>query len=188
MATSNASSSTSASRPRRRSPSWRVLASVLVSPPVPPHPRSRTHADRRGAAYTISRAILSDAIALTRGDRYFTADYTPFNLTCWGFADCQRDPSAPGCGSALGRLFLRTLPEQFSADSTFTWFPLMTPEAMDKILTKLDQKSIYSLSAPSVARPTPEVSTYRDVSQALLSDNFSVRYSDRAARVISGAG
>ncbi|KAJ2921961.1 hypothetical protein H1R20_g15135, partial [Candolleomyces eurysporus] len=31
--------------------------------------------------YTISHAILSDAIALTRGDRFFTHDFTPFNLT-----------------------------------------------------------------------------------------------------------
>ncbi|KAF8216512.1 hypothetical protein K438DRAFT_1953443 [Mycena galopus ATCC 62051] len=44
--------------------------------------------------YTINRAILSDAIALTRGDRYFTHDYTPFNLMAWGFADCQCEPKA----------------------------------------------------------------------------------------------
>lgn len=153
-----------------------------------PHTAPEVVSSYGRAAYTISRAILSDAIALTRGDRYFTADYTPFNLTCWGFQDCQRDPSAPGCGSALGRLFLRTLPEQFAADSTFTWFPLMTPEAMDTILTKLDQKSLYDLSAPRESRSTLEVSSYRDVSQALHSGSFSVRYSDRAAKVISGAG
>ena len=67
-------------------------------------------------AYTISRAILSDAIALTRGDRFYTADYTPFNMTAWGFADCQRDASGPGCGSMLGRLLLRTLPDEFPPD------------------------------------------------------------------------
>ncbi|KAH9926861.1 heme peroxidase [Fomitopsis serialis] len=138
--------------------------------------------------YTISRAILSDAIALTRGDRYFTADYTPFNLTCWGFADCQRDTTAPGCGSALGRLFLRHLPQQFSPNSTFTWFPLMTPEAMEKVLTKLGEADQYDLSKPTVILRTPEVSTYRDVAQALHSDRFSVRYADRAAKVISGQG
>lgn len=60
------------------------------------------------AGYTISRAILSDAIALTQGDRYFTEDFTPYNLTSWGFNDCQRDPNAFGFGSTLGRLFLRT--------------------------------------------------------------------------------
>lgn len=31
--------------------------------------------------YTISRAILADAVALVRGDRFYTNDYTAFNLT-----------------------------------------------------------------------------------------------------------
>ncbi len=30
--------------------------------------------------------IYLDAIALTRGDRFFTTDFTPYNLTSWGFA------------------------------------------------------------------------------------------------------
>ncbi|TRM65543.1 heme peroxidase [Schizophyllum amplum] len=80
--------------------------------------------------YTISRAILSDAVALTRGDRFFTHDFTPFNLTAWGFADCQRDDDAHGFGSVLARLFLRTLPGQFTEDSVYGFFPLMTPQAM----------------------------------------------------------
>lgn len=37
--------------------------------------------------YTISRAILSDAVALVRGDRFYTIDYTPRNLTNWGFSE-----------------------------------------------------------------------------------------------------
>ena len=35
--------------------------------------------------YTTSRAILSDAVALVRGDRFYTLDYTPKNLTNWGW-------------------------------------------------------------------------------------------------------
>jgi len=34
--------------------------------------------------YTTSRAILSDAVALVRGDRFHTVDYTPRNVTNWG--------------------------------------------------------------------------------------------------------
>ncbi len=34
--------------------------------------------------YTQSFAILSDAIALVRGDRFLTVDYTPFSLTNFG--------------------------------------------------------------------------------------------------------
>jgi len=41
--------------------------------------------------YTISRAILSDAVALVRGDRFYTIDYNPKNLTNWGFCEVQYD-------------------------------------------------------------------------------------------------
>jgi len=34
--------------------------------------------------YTTSRAILSDAVALVRGDRFHTLDYTPKSVTNWG--------------------------------------------------------------------------------------------------------
>ena len=34
--------------------------------------------------YTTSRAILSDAVSLIRGDRFYTVDYTPKNITNWG--------------------------------------------------------------------------------------------------------
>ncbi|OSX64325.1 hypothetical protein POSPLADRAFT_1054938 [Postia placenta MAD-698-R-SB12] len=139
--------------------------------------------------YTISRAILSDAIALTRGDRFFTADYTPFNMTCWGFADCQRDPNAPGYGSMLGKLFLRTLPGQFTSNSTYTWFPLMTPEAMQTVLTKLGDVALYNLNRPATIAPVPVVRDYADVAQVLGDEQqFTARYASRAGRVISGRG
>jgi len=34
--------------------------------------------------FTSSYAILSDAVSLVRGDRFYTLDYTPKNLTNWG--------------------------------------------------------------------------------------------------------
>jgi len=39
----------------------------------------------------------------------------------------------------LGQLFLRALPGEFTNNSTYAWFPLMTPTAMDEILTELQQ-------------------------------------------------
>lgn len=41
--------------------------------------------------FTISRAVLSDAVALVRGDRYYTLDYNPRNLTNWGYCEAQYD-------------------------------------------------------------------------------------------------
>ncbi|EKM53767.1 uncharacterized protein PHACADRAFT_260261 [Phanerochaete carnosa HHB-10118-sp] len=139
-------------------------------------------------SYTISRAILADAIALTRGDRFFTADYTPFNMTSWGFADCQRDAKAPGYGSTLGRLLMRALPNHYTANSTYTWFPLMTPEAMQTILTKLGDIDLYNLKLPSPVQNAVEVDEYRDATHVLVSGNFGALYQERAGRVIEGQG
>jgi linoleate 8R-lipoxygenase/9,12-octadecadienoate 8-hydroperoxide 8R-isomerase len=35
--------------------------------------------------FTTSYSILSDAVGLVRGDRFYTVDYTPKNLTNWGY-------------------------------------------------------------------------------------------------------
>lgn len=42
--------------------------------------------------YTISVAILADAVALCRGDRFYTTDYTPANLTKWGYVTSLLSP------------------------------------------------------------------------------------------------
>lgn len=36
-------------------------------------------------------AILSDAVTLVRGDRFYTLDYNPKNLTNWGYGEVQYD-------------------------------------------------------------------------------------------------
>jgi linoleate 10R-lipoxygenase len=140
------------------------------------------------AGYTISRAILSDAIALTRGDRYFTSDYTPDNLTAWGFADSQRDKKGPGNGSMLGRLLLRSLPQQFTENSTYTWFPLQTPESMQVFLGKLGAADRYTFHRPGIFPETATVREYNDVRQVLGSAQFRPSCIDRAARVVTGEG
>ncbi|KAL0953741.1 hypothetical protein HGRIS_004930 [Hohenbuehelia grisea] len=139
--------------------------------------------------YTISRAILSDAIALTRGDRFFTHDYTPFNLTAWGFADCQRDPTAFGFGSTLSRLFTRTLPSHYTKNSVYTFFPLMTPESMKKYLGDLNVADKYDIARPGI-EPKPAVTkAYTEVGQILKNkEGFSTPYAAQAAQVVHGKG
>lgn len=39
----------------------------------------------------IGIAILSDAVTLVRGDRFYTLDYNPKNLTNWGYGEVQYD-------------------------------------------------------------------------------------------------
>ncbi|KAF8906299.1 linoleate diol synthase [Gymnopilus junonius] len=135
--------------------------------------------------YTISRAILSDAIALTRGDRFFTHDFTPYNLTAWGFADCQRDPNAFGFGSTLGRLLLRTLPNNFTENSVYTFFPLMTPESMKTNLTKLGVLDQYDLSRPKSKTGTTPIDGYTRVKSVLADkEGFQTPYKARVDRVL----
>ena len=139
--------------------------------------------------YTISRAILADAIALIRGDRLFTADFTPHNLTAWGYADCVRSPENPGFGSMLGRLFLRTLPEEFTENSTYAWFPLMTPGAMNEVLTKLNQKDKYDLARPKSTCGAREFKEYGEVSGILANkEKFRHPFLPRVCKVIRGPG
>ncbi|KAF9259925.1 linoleate diol synthase [Marasmius fiardii PR-910] len=139
--------------------------------------------------YTISRAILSDAVSLTRGDRHFTHNFTPFNLTAWGFADCVRDPGAWGFGSTLGRLFLRTLPNQFSENSTYAFFPLMTPDSMKGYLKDLKCSDKYDLTRSGSFPSYQPVKDYRQIGDILKSNSFKTpRYQDRAGRVIKGKG
>ena len=141
------------------------------------------------AGYTISRAILSDAIALTRGDRYFTHDFTPFNLTSWGFADCQRDPKAFGFGSTLGRLFLRNLPNHFTENSVYTFFPLMTPDSMKTNLSKLDKLDQYDLARPIPKKATVVINTHATVASILKDkEGFIAPYKSRVDRVLKGKG
>ncbi|KAK0446778.1 linoleate diol synthase [Armillaria borealis] len=131
--------------------------------------------------YTISRAILSDAIALTRGDRFFTRDFTPANLTSWGFTDCQRDPNAFGFGSTLGKLFLRTLPHEFgeNGNSVYAFFPLMTPESMKVHLTKMGVVDRYDLTRP--VKKAPGVVAFANA-------GGSPKYVNRAAKILDGKG
>lgn len=110
-------------------------------------------------------------------------------MTAWGFADCQRDPNGYGFGSTLGRLFLRTLPNDYTTDSIYTWFPLMHPEPMEGYLKNLDKLDGYSLARPQPNAPPTKVNNYVDVCQLLRrTDQFVPEYFERAAGVIRGKG
>jgi linoleate 10R-lipoxygenase len=105
-----------------------------------------------GVSDTMSRAILADAVALVRGDRYLTYDCTPFNLTAWGFTDASRNTENAAWGGQLGRVLARALPNNYDGESVYTHFPLITPtgqpHSMDKTLTRINLIDKYSLAPP----------------------------------------
>ena len=104
--------------------------------------------------YTISRAILSDAVCLTRGDRFLTTDFTreshtwsrnmiltlhftvAFSLTAWGWQDCQYDKEDGSYGGLLTKLIFRILPDHYPTGSVLAHFPFNVPESMLNALKK----------------------------------------------------
>ncbi|KIW78908.1 hypothetical protein Z517_08747 [Fonsecaea pedrosoi CBS 271.37] len=97
--------------------------------------------------FTTSRAILSDAVALVRGDRFYTIDYTPANLTNWGFKQADYD-LAINNGCVFYKLVLTALPNSYRQDSVYAHYPLVIPEENKAIMTKLKKADLYSFDKP----------------------------------------
>ncbi|GAA5921037.1 hypothetical protein JCM1841_005069 [Sporobolomyces salmonicolor] len=129
--------------------------------------------------YTISRGILSDAVALVRGDRFFTADFNAANLTSWGFEDVQPDPDGGSYGGVIGKLLMRNLPTIYTPNSAYALFPFSTPETMRKILQKNGVIDKYDISRPTRVPPIRGVFTYKACMDVLAdSERFGVTYKE----------
>uniref|UniRef100_A0A8H8CDX0 Heme peroxidase n=1 Tax=Psilocybe cubensis TaxID=181762 RepID=A0A8H8CDX0_PSICU len=115
-----------------------------------------TDGSRFACGYTITRAVLGDAIALVRGDRFYTSDFTPINLTTWGFYDCQRDMNNGAMGGIICKLLLRHLPRHFPWNSVYSLFSFFTPDHMKASLTRQRLQDKYSFDHPAIL-PVPKV-------------------------------
>lgn len=81
------------------------------------------------AGRSITYGILSDAVALVRGDRFLTTELNPYNLTPWGYDEIQPNTKW-SFGCVLGdKLINRHLGNDLCPrDSIYTQFPFSTPE------------------------------------------------------------
>ncbi|KAL0959661.1 hypothetical protein HGRIS_011363 [Hohenbuehelia grisea] len=111
---------------------------------------------RFACGYTTTRAVLGDAIALVRGDRFYTTDFTAYNLTTWGLQDCQRHLDNGAGGGQLCKLLMRALPRHYPWNSSYTLFPLFTPEHMKQSLERQGLTNRYVFDRP-VGQPVPVV-------------------------------
>jgi cytochrome P450 len=98
-------------------------------------------------SYTVSRAVLSDAVALVRGDRFYTHDYNPRTLTNWGYRLAESDNSIDN-GCVFYKLFLRAFPNHFSHNSIYAHYPLTIPSAMKVALKDLKKNQLYNFTKP----------------------------------------
>ncbi|RDW75784.1 hypothetical protein BP5796_06605 [Coleophoma crateriformis] len=124
--------------------------------------------------YTISRAILSDAVALVRGDRFYTVDYHPANLTNWGYKEVNYDLNVEQ-GCVFYKLFTRAFPNHFTFNSIYAHYPLTIPSENKKIMTKLERADDYSWDRPARIPGRINVASYDGVTTILKNgDVFGV--------------
>ncbi|ODH51178.1 hypothetical protein GX48_02604 [Paracoccidioides brasiliensis] len=109
--------------------------------------------------YTISRAVLSDAVALVRGDRFYTTDYNAKNLTNWGYAESHYDLSV-NQGCMFYKLMLRALPNYIKPDSIYAHYPMTIPSVNREIFTKLGRESHFSWDRPALIPPRIDLTSY----------------------------
>ncbi|KAI1455626.1 linoleate diol synthase [Annulohypoxylon moriforme] len=109
--------------------------------------------------YTISRVILSDAVCLTRGDRFYTTDYHPRGLTSWGYNEVAYDLNI-NQGCVFYKLFIRAFPNHFKGDSVYAHYPMVVPSETKKILTDLGRVQNFKYDRPSSIPTNVNVTTY----------------------------
>jgi cytochrome P450 len=118
--------------------------------------------------YTISRAVLSDAVALVRGDRFYTKDYNPRTLTNWGYRLVEYDTDIDN-GCVFYKLFLRAFPNHFKQNSVYAHYPLTIPSAMQDVLKDLKKDELYDFAKPEFT-PSPYVIKDHKLVTAILED------------------
>ncbi|KAK0526667.1 hypothetical protein OC842_005123 [Tilletia horrida] len=137
--------------------------------------------------YTTSRAILSDATALVRGDRFLTIDMSPVTCSTWGYSYGQT--SQPGAyNGIIGKLFFNTLPNIFTYNSSYALFPFVTPKKIRGILRDKGVLEQYNLDEPrGQLQNWHGLDSYAAVSGALRnSAEFGVPYKPAIEVVAQG--
>jgi linoleate 8R-lipoxygenase / 9,12-octadecadienoate 8-hydroperoxide 8R-isomerase len=146
-------------------------------------------------SYTVSRAVLSDAVALVRGDRFYTIDYHPKKLTNWGFTEVAKDLSIDN-GCVFWKLFLTCFPNHFKPDSVYAHYPLTIPSEMKLVLKTLERRDHYSYERPGLLPSiqvisghlaTKRILSAPDVFQRSLGDTLTLLVGEKQANPISTA-
>ncbi|KAJ9474937.1 Fatty acid oxygenase [Pseudozyma hubeiensis] len=122
--------------------------------------------------YTISRGILSDAAALTRGDRFYTNDFSTSNLTSSGYLYCTTPQ--PGGHGLMGKLIMTTLPGQFPYNSIYALYPFRVPETTIAMLKEKRLIEHYDTSYPAPARHWFAVESYSATKDMLEDSRYFV--------------
>ncbi|KAK1671336.1 linoleate diol synthase [Colletotrichum godetiae] len=138
--------------------------------------------------FTMTRAILSDAVALVRGDRFYTIDYTPKNLTNWGFNQCSYDLNVDQ-SHVLYKLVYRAFPNSFEQNSVYAHFPLTVPSENKKILEGINRDYLYSWKEPVTKRNMIPIFSHKAVSEILYNQSdFKVVWGEAIRHLVAQPG
>ncbi|KAI1821489.1 linoleate diol synthase [Xylaria intraflava] len=134
--------------------------------------------------YTISRVILSDAVCLTRGDRFYTTDYNPRSLTSWGYNEVAYDLNV-NQGCVFYKLFIRAFPNHFKRNSVYAHYPMCVPGETKVILTNLGRVQNFNFDRPSFAEKTATISTYGGAKYMLENpEKYKVNWNESLAELM----
>ncbi|CAG8008328.1 unnamed protein product [Penicillium salamii] len=116
--------------------------------------------------YTISRAVLSDAVALVRGDRHYTIDYNPRNLTNWGYNEARYDLNI-NQGCVFYKLANRAFPNHYKTDSIYAHYPMTIPSENREIMKDLGREQDYSYDRPTFIEPRVNLASHQSAKLVL---------------------
>ncbi|KAL7621351.1 hypothetical protein AAE478_008672 [Parahypoxylon ruwenzoriense] len=156
---------------------------LVAEKPKPPVPGSGLCVN-----VTTSRAILSDAVALVRGDRFYTTDYTPANVTNWGYNEANFDLKV-NQGQVLHKLIFRAFPNHFVNNSIYAHFPFVIPAENKVIHDALETSELYSWEKPA-RRPDPIIIKSHKAVKQILENNrdFYVPWGESISHMVSPPG
>ncbi|EXJ92751.1 prostaglandin-endoperoxide synthase 1 [Capronia epimyces CBS 606.96] len=138
--------------------------------------------------HTISRVVLSDAVALVRGDRFYTLDYSPKNLTNWGYNEVGFDLSI-NQGCVFYKLLLRGLPSHFKPNSIYAHYPMTIPSENAKIMKDLGRYHDYDWSTPAYIPSRVDLTSYQSAKYLLeRPKDFTVMWNDGLGFVMGTGG
>ncbi|XXH03320.1 hypothetical protein Hte_009718 [Hypoxylon texense] len=137
--------------------------------------------------YTISRVILSDAVCLTRGDRFYTTDYHPRGLTSWGYNEVAYDLNI-NQGCVFYKLFTRAFPNHFRSDSAYAHYPMVVPSETKMILTNLGRVQDFSFDRPSFTPPRVDIVTFGGAQHILENQDNYRTMGNEGFSFLMGAG
>ncbi|OTB12803.1 hypothetical protein K445DRAFT_369110 [Daldinia sp. EC12] len=156
---------------------------LVAEKPKPPMPGSGLCVN-----VTTSRAILSDAVALVRGDRFYTTDYTPANLTNWGYNEADFDLKVDQ-GQVMHKLIFRAFPFHFVRNSIYAHFPFVVPKENKVIHEDLGTSELYSWEKPTRQVDPVIIKSYKAVTQVLTNNkDFHVPWGEAISYLVSPPG